>query len=350
MRFALLALTSLLWTASAEAQQGPPSCRSDDALTELAAAVAAFARDHDGRAPSSASLSRALRASGSGFPTVSVHVARVGPSTPPPTSSSSRCGLADAGTGGARFRASIGAIEEATWSVSRRGGSYHLRALVAPHMTHVEAFSLDERGDARRVALARDGPFVIARVTEAELPVRLQISASDGRGPRPVVTVDLPTAMADAAALRALLAPADPMGASATDDPTRLVHRVARVRDEAGAPRLRPNRLLTRLGREHAQAMCNARRVAHVVDARRGDLEARAARIGLFARSLGEAVARSNDASGALRAVLSSPSHRALVLDRRWTDFGAGTAPDARGRTCLVLVLAAWPRLGSVQR
>ena len=35
----------------------------------------------------------------------------------------------------------------------------------------------------------------------------------------------------------------------------------------------------------------------------------------------------------------------AALLDRRFTDAGAGMATDARGRTCLVVMLAAWPRL-----
>jgi uncharacterized protein YkwD len=52
---------------------------------------------------------------------------------------------------------------------------------------------------------------------------------------------------------------------------------------------------------------------------------------------------RARDDEGAWRALAASPSHRAALGDRRFTDVGiATTAHD--GHTCLVVLLASWPR------
>jgi len=55
-------------------------------------------------------------------------------------------------------------------------------------------------------------------------------------------------------------------------------------------------------------------------------------------------VARAEDAARAYDALLRSPSHRAALTDVRFTDAGLGESRDAQGSTCLVVVLAAWPR------
>jgi uncharacterized protein YkwD len=39
-----------------------------------------------------------------------------------------------------------------------------------------------------------------------------------------------------------------------------------------------------------------------------------------------------------------SPSHRLAVTDKRFTDVGIGQAFDAKGHSCVVVLLAAWPR------
>jgi uncharacterized protein YkwD len=46
----------------------------------------------------------------------------------------------------------------------------------------------------------------------------------------------------------------------------------------------------------------------------------------------------------ALYGIEDSPSHRMTVTDPRFTDAGYGTATDDKGRTCAVVLLAAWPR------
>jgi hypothetical protein len=41
---------------------------------------------------------------------------------------------------------------------------------------------------------------------------------------------------------------------------------------------------------------------------------------------------------------------RAALIDRRFTDYGAATAYDTHGAACVVVMLAAWPRLIGTRR
>lgn len=106
---------------------------------------------------------------------------------------------------------------------------------------------------------------------------------------------------------------------------------------------LRPNALLARAATAHAERVCADARVAHELDPGR-DPTARLRAAGVTARVVGETVARSENEAGAIAAVLSSPSHRATLTDRRFTDFGVGRAHDSRGALCIVALFAAWPR------
>ena len=115
---------------------------------------------------------------------------------------------------------------------------------------------------------------------------------------------------------------------------------VLRARHERGA--LRPNRMLLRAAQAHAEQSCRAQQVAHVID-EHGDAQARLLSDHIAARHVGEVVARAEDESAAWRTLAESPSHRLAIGDARFTDVGIGRA-EAHGRTCLVVVLAAWPR------
>jgi uncharacterized protein YkwD len=88
--------------------------------------------------------------------------------------------------------------------------------------------------------------------------------------------------------------------------------------------------------------MCAKDRVAHELG--EGDPEERLRAAGIEARVVGETAARAANAGAAFAAMRDSPSHRMTVLDARFTDVGVGEARDPRGRTCLVVLFAAWPR------
>jgi hypothetical protein len=156
-----------------------------------------------------------------------------------------------------------------------------------------------------------------------EAPAQIQLVARGPEGPRPIAELDLGGAVEDAGL------PAD---ASA----------VSLLRARAGAGPLRPNRLLRRLAEAHAERVCLSGHVAHAIGDE-GDAQARVRAARLEARHVGEVVSRARDDEGAWRALAASPSHRAALGDRRFTDVGiATTAHD--GHTCLVVLLASWPR------
>lgn len=103
------------------------------------------------------------------------------------------------------------------------------------------------------------------------------------------------------------------------------------------------NQLLAVSAQRHATRVCELGKVAHRL--REGeDPETRLREEHIEARAVGEAVARAGSADAALSAVFDSPSHRLAVTERGFTDAGIGQASDAKGHTCLVVLLAAWPR------
>lgn len=170
--------------------------------------------------------------------------------------------------------------------------------------------------EARRVQLVAEGPRGPRPVAELRLdgePVRLPAPAADGaRGPR-------------SRPLESLFA------------------RLDGFRQGEGVGTLRQNQALTNSAQRHAHRVCELGQVGHRLE-QGGDPETRLRDEHIAARSVGEAIARAESADAALAAVLESPSHRLAVTDRRFTDVGLGQALDARGHTCVVVLLAAWPR------
>lgn len=163
-----------------------------------------------------------------------------------------------------------------------------------------------------------------ASLVDLERPLVVQLVATGPRGPRPI-------------AERRSGAPATPQVAGSGPFSSRL----DALRSVRGASPLRPNRLLTAAANRHARAICAAGVAAHRLE--RSDPESRLASEGIAARVVGEAVARVAPGADALQALVESPGHAAALTDRRFTDVGVGEA-TARGRRCVVVSLAAWPR------
>ena len=165
-------------------------------------------------------------------------------------------------------------------------------------------------------------------------PVRVQLLARGSAGPRPIAERVLPgTSQADAADGNAALAGAQPSAAG----------RLTELRRQHRLPALRDNRLLAGVAADHARRVCDDGRVAHELEPG-ADPEQRLRRAGITARLVGETVARASSATAAFDAFERSPSHRLTLLERSFTDAGIGEVTDARGRRCVVVLLAAWPR------
>jgi uncharacterized protein YkwD len=122
-----------------------------------------------------------------------------------------------------------------------------------------------------------------------------------------------------------------------------LFARLSAFRRSEGVPGLRQNALLGQSAQRHAERVCELGKVAHRLG-EGDDPETRLREEHIEARSVGEAVARAGSADAALSAVFDSPSHRMAVSERGFTDAGIGQAADAKGHTCLVVLLASWPR------
>ncbi len=171
---------------------------------------------------------------------------------------------------------------------------------------------------------------------------RVQLVADGPRGPRPVAELQL-----DGELIRvpAASAPTDgdgPRGARSLPLEA-LLAKLDGFRQSEGVGTLRPNQALARSAQRHAHRVCELGQVGHRLE-RGGDPETRLRDERIAARSVGEAIARAESAEAALRAIFASPSHRLAVTDRRFTDVGVGQAVDAKGHTCVVLLMASWPR------
>lgn len=185
-----------------------------------------------------------------------------------------------------------------------------------------EAHLVVRDGEDRLHRLALEGGE--ASLADLIQPLVVQLVATGPRGPRPV------------AERRVGTAPAAQVAGSGT-----IERRLDALRSVRGASPLRPNRLLTAAASRHARAICTAGVAAHRLA--ESDPESRLAREGIEARVVGEAVARVDPGEDPLQILVESPGHAAALTDRRFTDVGVGEA-TARGRRCVVVSLAAWPR------
>jgi uncharacterized protein YkwD len=121
-----------------------------------------------------------------------------------------------------------------------------------------------------------------------------------------------------------------------------LLAQLSAFRRSAGVGALRENRLLAQSAQGHATRICALGQLAHRIAGEDPELRLRREHVG--ARGVGEVLARAETAEGAFRALLESASHRLALSRREFTDAGIGQARDAKGRVCLVVLMAAWPR------
>jgi hypothetical protein len=196
-----------------------------------------------------------------------------------------------------------------------------LRVSLTPRFSEPVVYVRSGTSEPRAYAV-REGVATVD-LSLVEAPAQIQLVATGPEGPRPIAELDVGDASA---------------GPSLPPDAT--VISVLRARSEAGP--LRPNRLLREVAEDHAERVCASGHVAHAIG-ERGDAEARLRAAHVEARHVGEVVSRARDEEGAWRALTASPSHRAALGDRRFTDVGIAHI-ETEGHTCLVVVLASWPR------
>jgi len=231
--------------------------------------------------------------------------------------------------------------------VSARGGELSkagevIRGQLAPgfRAPHLVVESADGRVQRIDVGISRLEQGVhLAPELEAR---RVQLVAEGPHGPRPVAELNLSADPTGAQTSADLVAPHTDVRGPRTRDAEALLARLDGFRVNSGVGKLRPNQALSRSAQRHAQRVCELGQVGHRLQG--ADPETRLREEHIEARGVGEAIARADSADAALQAVFESPSHRLAVTDRHFTDVGLGQALDDKGHTCVVVLLAAWPR------
>lgn len=315
---------TLAYTPSEARAELPPGCVHDATLD----AVAAFASTAD-HTPTAAELIDRAHEAGSTVPSLHALVTAVGDQRGATAWTEA---LVDRGLG--PLACGEATEHERRWLVAapRQGSLRRTRTGVAvtlaPGFHDPIVYVLDR--DGASVALpVEDGRVEIAEFGDV---VRVQLVARGPDGPRPVAELDVAATHIVSVAEFGGDGDVDTQFGDALESLRRATHR----------SNLRSNRLLAREARSHVDAVCRSGHVAHRVD---GELpDSRLAETGLRARHVGEVVARGATPGGAWDALLESPSHRATLGDERFTDVGIATAHDGSGRTCVVVLLAAWPR------
>ncbi|MFZ5893097.1 MAG: CAP domain-containing protein [Myxococcota bacterium] len=195
---------------------------------------------------------------------------------------------------------------------------------LVPH-AGAKVIVLGPRGRPRPVPTAVDGGAVRARfAADYEGPWLVQVLGDVAGGPRQVLQALL---MAGEGARLARATPAPGEGAAASSDAAGLLAMLNAARASERITGVASDAELNRLAAEQAEALRSARRVAH--DLGGGDPQTRVAAAGLDATIVGENVAHANTLAHAHRALWSSPSHRANMLDDRFDTVGIGVAVDS---------------------
>ncbi|HEX9618971.1 MAG TPA: CAP domain-containing protein [Polyangiaceae bacterium] len=158
---------------------------------------------------------------------------------------------------------------------------------------------------------------------------RAQLLATTAAGPRPLLEVVTHAGVDPPGAPERGPVPGDAALAAGLEASDALASMLNRARASMGLDRLWQSAALDRLAREHAEAMREARRLAH--DTGRGDATIRA-RVALADVVVGgENIAHAATLRDAHRTLWESPSHRSNMLNGRFGAVGIGVARDEDG-------------------
>lgn len=348
---ASILLLVLLWGPASVVADAGPTCSPDDALSNAAATLLLA-----GRSPDSRALVDAVRDAGSDA--VLVHAlflphddAVVTHTWLTDLRSKADADLVCGEAQGSAGRLLIASARAGTLSPLTAASSV-VRGTLASGFDHAELVISAADGTLTRLgiepSMLKDG---VPLAEDLPRPAKVQLLARGASGPRPIAQRMLPSAgPVDQAAhvdRRELASAATKEeGAHGEDEPDagpRVLAQLGQLRKERQKPELRDNRLLAELARVHAHDVCQTGILAHEISPGQ-DPESRAREAGIKARLIGETIARAGDARAAFAELGESPSHLLTLLEPRFTDAGVGVARDASGRTCVVVLLAGWPR------
>jgi uncharacterized protein YkwD len=210
-----------------------------------------------------------------------------------------------------------------------------LEATLHVPATSVKVVLLGPSGRPKRVLASLSNGKIRSRFT-LDQPGRwkVQVVANLPDGPKPVLEalvfagIDPPDVLAEATDTKAETAPSA----------GKLVRLLNQARRGERLPRLKRDKALDQLARQHARQMMMTRRVSH--DVGEGGPKQRASDAGVRAHNVGENVARAPTLSRIHHALWDSPSHRENMLDASFRRVGAALAIDRRGQLYAVQIFA----------
>ena len=323
-------------SAHADAGEGEPDCRPDDALAHAAAELLL-----QGGPPSTQALTAALRAADSDlvgargvYWPASASIPRGWLETQQQKADAQIvCGYAQSDSGRLLLAAArAGSLELLS------ADSHLVHGSIAPDFSDPQLVVEDANGVLFRIAASRAQlASGIAISAELARPARIQLLARGPAGPRPVAERVLPAPGGSVSDAPVVDQPREAQRALSARE------RLAALRRERGRTALRDNRALAEVAMRHAEHVCSEGRIAHELTPG-ADPTQRLRALGISARRVGETVARGASASEAFASFEHSPSHLLTLLEPDFTDVGIGEVSDAEGRRCVVVLLAAWPR------
>jgi len=157
----------------------------------------------------------------------------------------------------------------------------------------------------------------------------VQVLADDGTGPRPVVEAEIWAGVEPPSTKPSSAVPGEDQGDAVTDPAEALLKRLNGARTAEKIATVVRDATLEKVALAHATAMMKAKLLGH--DVGDGDPAARVAAVSSAKwKLLGENVAKAKTDKAAHRSLYASPSHRANMLEAKFTKVGIAVVIDPK--------------------
>ncbi|NUP09276.1 MAG: CAP domain-containing protein [Polyangiaceae bacterium] len=224
-------------------------------------------------------------------------------------------------------------------TVARAGEWITLKAHMLVPASEAKVVLLGPRGLPRTVLASLNGNDVRTTFAVDQPGVWvIQVLASASTGPRPVVEAHIMAGTPAPLKFAETAAPGEDAAQGAANDAASLRAMINAARAGEGLKPLQAASDLDTVATEHSKRMRDMRIVGHELG--NGDLTDRLQSAGITFRVRGENLAAASTITRAHRALWLSPSHRANLLDARFTRLGLGVTKSDDGRVWVTELFA----------